>query len=282
MNNINSIFANNYIQRTNPFRKKDMKSKLRQLSDTKPDTDKTGIDAILESSKSYLETLKAERVKMSDTALKTKSQKYQYKDLSARIVRSKTSVSARQLASQARREVQRLKRERRNAEGDTKELDAAIEHAKSMERVARKKARHLEQEELAKGYGNIGIANISEEEDIKTSEEDEYKEEYTEAEYEEIESESAEEEYVDSEGLEAYEEMQDKLFDEMSEEIKALLEDMGLEETTESVYGLEPDDIKAMKIKHRNSEMKDIVKADTKYLKVLFEGFNEQRIDITI
>ncbi len=278
MNNINSIFANNYIQRTNPFLKKDMKSKLRQLSDTKPDTDKTGIDAILESSKSYLETLKAERVKMSDTALKTKSQKYQYKDLSARIVRSKTSISARQLASQARREVQRLKRERRNAEGDTKELDAAIEHAKSMERVARKKARHLEQEELAKGYGNIGIVNTSEEEDTETSEDVEHKE----AEYEEIECEAAKEEYVDFEGLEAYEEIQDEMFDEMSEELKALLEEMGLEETTESVYDLEPDDIKAMKIKHRNSEMKDIVKADTNYLKVIFEGFNEQRIDITI
>ena len=277
MNNINSIFANNYIQRTNPFLKKDMKSKLRQLSDTKPDTDKTGIDAILESSKSYLETLKAERVKMSDTALKTKSQKYQYKDLSARIVRSKTSISARQLASQARREVQRLKRERRNAEGDTKELDAAIEHAKSMERVARKKARHLEQEELAKGYGNIGIVNTSEEEDTETSEDVEHKE----AEYEEIECEAAKEEYVDFEGLEAYEEIQDEMFDEMSEELKALLEEMGLEETTESVYDLEPDDIKAMKIKHRNSEMKDIVKADTNYLKVIFEGFNEQRIDIT-
>ena len=278
MNNINSIFANNYIQRTNPFLKKDMKSKLRQLSDTKPDTDKTGIDAILESSKSYLETLKAERVKMSDTALKTKSQKYQYKDLSARIVRSKTSISARQLASQARREVKRLKRERRNAEGDTKELDAAIEHAKSMERVARKKARHLEQEELAKGYGNIGIVNTSEEEDTETSEDVEHKE----AEYEEIECEAAKEEYVDFEGLEAYEEIQDEMFDEMSEELKALLEEMGLEETTESVYDLEPDDIKAMKIKHRNSEMKDIVKADTNYLKVIFEGFNEQRIDITI
>ena len=278
MNNINSIFANNYIQRTNPFLKKDMKSKLRQLSDTKPDTDKTGIDAILESSKSYLETLKAERVKMSDTALKTKSQKYQYKDLSARIVRSKTSISARQLASQARREVQRLKRERRNAEGDTKELDAAIEHAKSMERVARKKARHLEQEELAKGYGNIGFVNTSEEEDTETSEDVEHKE----AEYEEIECEAAKEEYVDFEGLEAYEEIQDEMFDEMSEELKALLEEMGLEETTESVYDLEPDDIKAMKIKHRNSEMKDIVKADTNYLKVIFEGFNEQRIDITI
>ena len=278
MNNINSIFANNYIQRTNPFLKKDMKSKLRQLSDTKPDTDKTGIDAILESSKSYLETLKAERVKMSDTALKTKSQKYQYKDLSARIVRSKTSISARQLASQARREVQRLKRERRNAEGDTKELDAAIEHAKSMERVARKKARHLEQEELAKGYGNIGIVNTSEEKDTETSEDVEHKE----AEYEEIECEAAKEEYVDFEGLEAYEEIQDEMFDEMSEELKALLEEMGLEETTESVYDLEPDDIKAMKIKHRNSEMKDIVKADTNYLKVIFEGFNEQRIDITI
>lgn len=278
MNNINSIFANNYIQRTNPFLKKDMKSKLRQLGDTKPDTDKKGIDAILESSKSYLETLKAERVKMSDTALKTKSQKYQYKDLSARIVRSETSISARQLASQARREVQRLKRERRNAEGDTKELDAAIEHAKSMERVARKKARHLEQEELAKGYGNIGIANISEEEDKETSEDVEYKK----AEYEEIECEATKEEYVDFEGLEAYEEIQDEMFDEMSEELKALMEEMGLEETTESVYDLEPDDIKAMKIKHRNSEMKDIVKADTKYLKVIFEGFNEQRIDITI
>ena len=63
--------------------------------------------------------------------------------------------------------------------------------------------------------------------------------------------------------------------DDFSEEMQALLEDMGLEELSESLEvvkgDMDPADLRMMKIKHRNKEMKEIVKADSEYLKAYFE-----------
>ena len=62
----------------------------------------------------------------------------------------------------------------------------------------------------------------------------------------------------------------------MLEDVNDMLEEIGLDELLDSpVSGkgdMDPADIKAMKIKHRNKEMKDIVKADAEYLKAVFEG----------
>lgn len=51
----------------------------------------------------------------------------------------------------------RLKRQKQNSDSDSdsEEIDAAIAHAQAMERVAKKKAKHLEEEEMMKAAGGI-------------------------------------------------------------------------------------------------------------------------------
>ena len=48
-----------------------------------------------------------------------------------------------------------------------------------------------------------------------------------------------------------------------------------MNELVSSPADMEPEDIDAMKIKHRNKEMKEITKADAEYLKAMFEHFEK-------
>ena len=60
----------------------------------------------------------------------------------------------------------------------------------------------------------------------------------------------------------------------------ALLEEIGLEQlsdTAASSGDMDPEDLKMMKIKHRNKEMKDIVKADAEYLKAVFDNLEKSK-----
>ena len=61
---------------------------------------------------------------------------------------------------------------------------------------------------------------------------------------------------------------------------------MGLDELSDSVLSVEKDmdpaDLKMMKIKHRNKEMKDIVRADAKYLKAVFDHLEKTRSEGTV
>lgn len=210
---------------------------------------------ILFDSQKYAESIRAQRQQSSATSLKLKKLKYQFKDISAKILRSKTSASARMVAGQAKRELLRLKREKQNNNDGGAELDAAINHAKAMERVAKKKVKHLEQEEMLQASSGVFI----EEEICKPEEEILY-------EYEEEMTESTE--------------LEDCLY-ELEEKMHDLLEDMGLEELEDSLLmtksEMEPEDIKALKSKHRNREMRDIVRADTEYLKAIFEGYEKAK-----
>ena len=131
------------------FSKKDMRDIRRSVQTSWSElagdpSGKTG------NTQSYGESIRAQRQKAKDTSLSLKKLKYQFKSLSTKILRSKTSLAARQAAGQARREILRLKSQKQSGKYDNEELEAAIEHAKAMERVAKKKARHLEEEEMAK------------------------------------------------------------------------------------------------------------------------------------
>ena len=229
---------------------------------------------ILSSTLNYGENLKAKRQQLKDASLEVKKLKYQFKNLSAQIMRSKTSASARQVVGQAKREVLRLKQEKQRGGSDSEELEAAINHAKAMERVARKKVKHLEEEELAKACGVCADYNV--EEEIKKSE-DRESSDFSE---DDLNEEGSEEDslkavFQDFSPEEWFEDEMQALMDDFSEEMQALLEDMGLEELSESLEvvkgDMDPADLRMMKIKHRNKEMKEIVKADSEYLKAYFE-----------
>lgn len=128
--------------------------------------------SVVDQAMAYANTLKASRTKQKDASLEKKKLQYSYKKISSQIVRSKNSTSAKRAASAARREVQRLKRLQNSGEYDEEELQISIEHAKSMERVAKKKAAHLAQEEMIERGQNGAMASLEEkEEEIRENEE---------------------------------------------------------------------------------------------------------------
>ena len=148
------LFKNPYVKKANPFytTEKKTQNQYRIPSDSRQ-TEKTNtnsfFDSYMSNMQKYSELLRTQRTKAKDVSGKLKKLKYHYKDISSKIMRSKTSAMARQVVSQAKREVLRLKREKQSGKYDSEEIDAAIVHAKAMERIARKKVKHLEEEEMA-------------------------------------------------------------------------------------------------------------------------------------
>lgn len=275
-------------------------------------------DSIVTSSLSYSESLRDQRQQTKNTTLALKKLKYQFKNISSKILRSKTSQAAKQAAGQARREVLRLKRQKQSGNYDDDEIEAAINHAKAMERVAKKKAKHLEEEELAKAAGGICQGDrICEEEtkDVQDAEaENAQNEEEMSAEgsADEVSGDLSAYEYAGNEayagdsydisdyialGMDAFyaqagdfmSEMSDftsEMMQEMSDSLRDLMEEMGLDVESDTVVSvnreMDPADLKMMKIKHRNKEMKDIVKADAEYLKAVFNHLEKMKDNVVI
>lgn len=291
------------------FSKKDMRDIRRSVQTSWSElagdpSGKTG------NTQSYGESIRAQRQQAKDTSLSLKKLKYQFKSLSTKILRSKTSLAARQAAGQARREILRLKSQKQSGKYDNEELEAAIEHAKAMERVAKKKARHLEEEEMAKCTGGPCAGSRIEEEQLSDEETKAMEENPDDAlnHAEEPELVQGQEEtdrmaapdpamlqnYANcgaalesmEDVLSSLDEFSDEILNEFSESMKELFDEMGLDELSDSVLSVEKDmdpaDLKMMKIKHRNKEMKDIVRADAKYLKAVFDHLEKTRSEGTV
>lgn len=310
----NGLFAKNTSQKQNSNLHRMISGMERNTSGSA--LMQTGSNSIFSSTQSYGESLRAQRQNAKDTSLALKKLKYQFKSISTKILRSKTSLAARQVAGQARREVLRLKREKQsqNSDYDAEELEAAITHAQAMERVAKKKVRHLEEEELAKAAGGMcADAEVKEKEaspeeraaeaeraedalssdgvqgdaltdeaalnDETASAWDAVSAEafYTQPDYEELSRllENMDLTLSDMEGLTS------EVLDELSQSMQEMLEEMGLGELTDSLLAIkgdmDPADLKLMKIKHRNKEMKEIVKADAEYLKAVFDQMEKEK-----
>lgn len=250
----------------------DVRVKLRQLTQNRQSVydgfSQSGRgNLLINSTLDYGRTIREQRKQTKDSLIQLKSVKYQFKNISSQILRAKTSTSARQVVGQAEREVLRLKRERMKEGVDETEIDAAITHAKAMERVARRKVKHLLQEEMAEASGKketmVTEEEIGNTDDVKDNKDNEG---------------NIDKITDDAEPVE-------DLLEDMSREMQELLEDTGLEELNDALEAetgdMEPEDIKMLKIKHRNKEMKDIVKADSEYLKAVFDHLEEQKADMT-
>lgn len=283
MNTISNLFNNSYTARKNFLAndnlgdsmsgrsKADVRDIKRLLTST--GQKENGADffssktkSILESTQSYSESLRSQRQQAKDTALSLKKLKYQHKSISSKILSAKTSEQAKQAVSSARREVIKLKRQRLDPDVDTEELEAAITHAKEMERVAKKKERHLETEELAKITGKVTAQGIAQGDGSFVQD------------IEEITPESGD-------TSQETEEMTIEMMEDLEDGMREMLEDIGFGEILDGTSGVTKDmseeDIKKLEIKHRNSEMKDIVKADADYLKVVFNHF-QSSIDFSV
>lgn len=271
-----------------------------------------GQDSIVTSTLSYSESLRDQRQQTKNTTLALKKLKYQFKSISSKILRSKTSQAAKQAAGQARREIMRLKRQKQNSDSDSEEIDAAIAHAQAMERVAKKKAKHLEEEEMVKAAGGICQGDRISEEETKDAQDAESENARN---AEEMSAEGSADEV--SGDLSAYEyaaysydisdyidlgmdefyaqtgdfmsEMSDftsEMIQEMSDSLRDLMEEMGLDGLSDTAVSvnreMDPADLKMMKIKHRNKEMKDIIKADAEYLKAVFNHLEKMKDNVVI
>ena len=270
--------------------KEDVRLKRRMLSDGQgmETTDTNGKRVFqaaseqnaVNSMRAYTETLQASRKKAKESSLQVKHVRYQAKAISSQIVKSKTSTNCRQVVGKARREVIRLKRLRSDENYDAEELQAAITHAQSMERVAKKKLNHLLQEEMihVKENENGSVEGQDIEETLGRD--------GTVLAKDEIPDENA----GDKEGFEevtelerlqgALEEMpEDPMEDAMNDleaALQEMLEETGLADLTESLAGppkmeMEEREFKDYQRKHRLAEMKELIKADGEYLKARFE-----------
>lgn len=233
--------------------------------------------SILESTQKYGQSIRAERSRKKETSSQLKQLKYNYSNISTQIRKSKTSVNAKQVASKARREVILLKMKLQSGNYDKEELEAAITHAKSMERAANKKARHLQEEELIKVTDNASS-------DMSASEFEEQLEEKMDQAYEEYDA--AMEEF-EAEQVRDLEEQMSQM-EELSEDMYSLLSDTMdemMEDTLSQLmdgmmivtdYEMSEDEFNSYKQKHRILEDKAMLEADAKYLKTLFEIYDRR------
>jgi len=192
---------------------------------------------------------------------KKKKLNYNYKKISKQITMNNTSVGVRRVITKAREEVVSLLRKQMSGKYDETDLRHAIIHARKMERVARRKKKHLEEEEKAAATGKglvEGGAGSGEDEQMKKLEED-------------MES-------VSEEELERLEELMEE-YEELMQEMEATggASDLMKEYMGATEQEMSPEEVNNLRKKHRSDEMKDIIEADMKYLKAMFNKLEREK-----
>ncbi len=252
--------------------------------------------------------------KKKETKL-TGSLNYDSKEVSSAVLQAKTSVSAGKAVIKAKRKVLELKRQLAKGGDDAKEIMVALSHAKAIERVAKKKKHHLELEELVEktqqtdekleelkgepkegsGGGFTNFDFIEEAQQEIEDARDEILEEISpeemmavEACMEEIPLEEIpiEEISVEEIPVEPASGDMEEFSEEMTEAVSEALSNLDeAQEMLEELEVVDPhmskEDLKKLKIKHRSSEEKDIVKADMSYLRDMIKHALDQQMQST-
>lgn len=209
---------------------------------------------------------KAKSKTKSSAKQKKKSVQYSFIELSNQILQSKTFLNAKQIASRAYAKAAVLRRKRVTGDYDETSIDHAITHAERMARVAKKRAKHLKEEEHCEKEAEFDLTdskdpekklNLKELEDlIDMGDEEMLREmmkeltEELQAQMEELEKELAE----------------DNELDEMSEELSQIYQ-----------KNMSPEDLELLKKKHRSEEIRDIMDANRKYLRAMFEQLEREK-----
>ncbi|MDE7358689.1 MAG: hypothetical protein K2N39_04525 [Lachnospiraceae bacterium] len=207
------------------------------------------------------QTANAIRIQKNKANQKKKKLNYNYKKISRQITMNNTSTGARRVITKAREEVVSLLRKQMSGKYDETDIRHAIIHARKMERIARRKKKHLEEEEKAKATGKGLVeqgAASGEDEQMKKLEES-------------MENLKDEELERMQELMEEYEKLMQEL-EETSGTNDIMKEYMGASEQEMS-----PEEVDKLRKKHRADEMKDIVEADMKYLKAMFNKLEREK-----
>lgn len=190
---------------------------------------------------------------------KPKKVQYKFKQVSTQIMRTKKSAAAGQVISTARQMVASLKRMYGTGDYDDTELRHAIEHAERMVRIAKKKKKHLLEEENAGKKGGVCQGDLEQQDE-----------------------EALMEECLSEDAAEMAEEEMRELLQELQQQMQELMEEMQSEsvpeeELTVSHINMDPEELEELKKKHRAEEWKEILEADMKYLKAMFDKYQQDR-----
>lgn len=190
---------------------------------------------------------------------KTKRLNYNFKSVSAQIMLSKSSNAAGKAVTKARGTLAMLLRKMGTGDYDEQELEHAIIHARKMERIAKKRVKHLRQEEEIEQKGTASEM----EDDLAEKLE---------------ESGEGEEPELSEEDLERLMEEFERMVQESMEELarEADIDEMS-QEFVEVTYDMDEDDLEELKKKHRSDELKEIMDADLKYLRAVFQKLEKER-----
>lgn len=188
--------------------------------------------------------------------VKRKNLGYNYKRVSARILSAKTPLFAGKAVREARSAVVVLLMKQMSGDYDSGELDSALEHARKMERVAKKRRKHMEEEERAKQTGSCMA-----EEEVETAGDKKAEKE---------------KEKQSKETVQRLDEMAREL-ERLMKESEQALQELSRELTDASWEDVDPKQLENMKRRHRAQEMREIMEADLKYLKALFDRLSKEK-----
>lgn len=185
---------------------------------------------------------------------KKKKLSYNFKRISNHIMAARTSNNAGKVAREARGTLVMLLMKQRSGDYDEGEVKHAITHAREMERIAKKRRKHMEEEERAKQNGSCLVedeAAVSDEEEQDSERQDE----------------------ISAEELEELARELERLLEESEENMNELAEEL----MDASWKDMEPEELDNLKRKHRAEELRDIMEADLKYLKALFDKLAKEK-----
>ncbi len=206
---------------------------------------------------------------------KLKKLQYNFKEISTQLMRAKTSGNAKQVAAKARRKIGLLRQKLRIGEYDDKEVEDAILHALRMERVAKKRMKHLREEERALRGDKVQEMDPED----KLEEGGETCEELQEQNGLGLDDAGMDEEswaelQISLQAMwQRMEELMQEHMDQWMEEANPLQEEL-LEMEPEK---MSTEDFEQWKKKHRSEELRDIMEADMKYLKSVFNRLQREK-----
>lgn len=178
-------------------------------------------------------------------------------------MRSKSSINAKQLTTKTKFQIVDLRLKLASGDYNYTEIHNALKHAERIARVAKKKMKHLQEEEF---YEKTNGKQTAQEQ------------------MEQLEEQSEEFNQIDTAGM-SQEEME-RLMQQIQEEMRRIEEE--LEEAMSSQDMMEdflqgfsqemtPKDLEALKKRHRAEEMRDIMEADLEYLKAYFDKLSKEK-----
>lgn len=185
---------------------------------------------------------------------------YSFKQISAQVLNAKTSDKASQVRTSIGMKLNLLYKRRKSGEYDEEEIARAILHAEQVLRACKKKEKHLKMEEASEKH-------------MKESAIEEQENPVEEA------AANEKEQALEAEEFDALMEKLELDMEEMYENAEETSEfDEELEELSKAMSGdMEPQDLKQLKLKHRSEEQRDILQADLKYLKALFDRLQAEK-----